>query len=144
MASAPRILMLRPIRTTDARLNSLSVEGQQKKTKKSAKFTDEGSSPPPPPRGPFASTGKLTDHTALLMAAEREAKKPRTQSRPVTPAKKVHRPLRSASTWRRTELEQCGVIVQRDVDPSKMIPQKFFNFSKLKHYPECSHPSYHS
>ena len=73
------------------------------------------------------------------MAAERDAKKPRMQSRPVTPTEKAQRPPRSASTWRRMELDQCGVVVQRDIDPSEMIPQKFFDFSKLRHYAECTH-----
>jgi len=72
--------------------------------------------------------------------AERDAKKPRMQSRPVTPTEKAQRPPRSASTWRRMELDQCAVVVQWDTDPSEMIPHKFFDFSKLRHHAECIYP----
>ena len=76
------------------------------------------------------------------MDDERQAKKPRTQRRPATPTQKTaKRPRTSASTWRLAELENCSVLIKRDVPPSDMIPGKFFNFGHLDTLADCLHPS---
>jgi hypothetical protein len=115
--------MLKSIRVTDARLNTPIDQAAQrkvKKEKKSVQFT---------PQSIFVIRGRA-NRTALWMDEEREAKKPRTTSRPSTPADKVSeaRQYKSASGWRVEDLQNCSVQVEQNVDSLKMIPPKFFNF----------------
>ena len=80
---------------------------------------------------------------AQQMADAREAKKPRiARRRPATPTQKTaRRPKASASTWRLAELENCSVVIKRDVAPSDMIPKRFFNLAHLERFADCLHRS---
>jgi len=72
------------------------------------------------------------------MDDEREAKKLRRETRHVTPTQKTaKRQKTSASTWRLAELENCSVVINRDVPPKDMIPEKFFNFTHLEKFEDC-------
>ena len=124
--------MLQPIRVTDVRLNSVSPVNKEAKTskeKKRVQFTPASIHPP---------RSALTE-IAQRMDDDRQAKKPRTESRPATPTPKTVKRPKSASTWRRAELENCSVVMKRDVAPSNMIPERFFNFAHLQKFADCLH-----
>ena len=44
----------------------------------------------------------------------------------------------SSCTWKRDELDHFKVIIERDVDVQRMIPEKFFDFRHLGEYGECN------
>ena len=115
--------MLQPIRRTDARLNSLTEHPPQKKVNKEKKSVQFN------PQSISLLSRNTANRAVLCMDQHREAKKPRTKSRPSTPAEKPSEVrYKSASGWRLEDLQNCSVEVEQHVDPLKMIPPKFFNF----------------
>jgi len=130
--------MLKPIRPTDVRLNSLVSlvdQGGLERERKSVNFTNESTVRQWVP----ALTG-----VAIRMEWERETKKPKTEvGRPSTPkGQPKKKEAKSASSWSEPELELCAVEIQRNVDAwGNMIPNDFRK-PDLEGYDDCVSPTF--
>jgi len=131
--------MLKPIRSTDARLNSPTDQIPQQRASKAQKtlqFTAQSNFPLP--SSFVIQGGARANCAAIQMDDERQAKKPRIRSRPSTPVDKTLKgqQYKSASGWRLEDLRNCSVEIVHGVDPRQMIPEKFFDFKHLGQYDE--------
>ena len=131
--------MLKPIRSTDARLNFPTDQMPQQRVSKAQKtlqFTAQSNFPLP--SSFVIQGGARANCAAIRMDDERQAKKPRIRSRPSTPVDKTltGQQYKSASGWRLEDLRNCSVEIVHGVDPRQMIPEKFFDFKHLGQYDE--------
>jgi hypothetical protein len=79
-----------------------------------------------------------------LVKAKQDAKKQKkaARTRDKTPQveKKEILVIGSASTWKLDELQHFNVKIEKDVDVTKMIPQRYFAFDHLERYTRCLFP----
>jgi ribonucleotide monophosphatase NagD (HAD superfamily) len=78
----------------------------------------------------------------VMVKAKQDTKKQKAEDRtrdktPQQVEKKEILVIGSSSTWKREELEHFKVTTEKDVDVTKMIPQKFFVFDHLEEYTQC-------
>jgi hypothetical protein len=82
----------------------------------------------------------------LLIAAMAKAtlqEKRRTKPRPIrlttpTASAAPEKELGSSSTWRKSEIDQLHVEIERDVNAIDMIPERFFDVENLPGYKQCN------
>ena len=141
--AAPDWAMLKPVRVTDVRLNSIrDTPSRPSRANKSVQFTRQSIiSHLSVLCGPGANRVLALD----MDAEPADGRKMRTKSQPSTPADKVSdtRRYKSPSGWRLEDLQNCSVQLEQNVDPLKMIPLKIFNFGypRLEKYAHgCSPP----
>jgi hypothetical protein len=77
--------------------------------------------------------------SVAMSKAVHDAKKAENRTREKTPqqVQKETPIVGSSSTWKREELDHFNVMIKKDVDVSRMIPEKFFAFDHLEEYLQC-------
>ena len=127
--------MLKPIRPTDVRLNSLVEQDGLERERKSVNFTTESRV-----REPVLALTEI----AIRMELEGETKKRKTAGsrRAIPNGQPRKKEAKSASSWSEPELELCAVEVQRNVNVWGNVIPNDFRKPDLEGYDDCVFPTF--
>lgn len=82
--------------------------------------------------------------SSAIVKAKQDAKKQkkadRTRDKTPQVEKKEILIIGSSSTWKLDELKHFNVKIEKDIDVTKMIPQRYFAFDHLERYTQCLFP----
>jgi hypothetical protein len=86
----------------------------------------------------------VNELSLALVKAKQDVKKQkkaaRTRDKTPRAEKKEILVIGSSSTWKLDELKHFNVKIEKDVDVTKMIPQRYFAFDHLERYARCLFP----